>query len=79
MDPNPGTSVERDKENIPEILNGSLFVIKSTHGNQVTAQCEVCNSKSTKTMIKGAMNATTNFRTHLKVNYLQNLLTFKKV
>ncbi|RLU27372.1 hypothetical protein DMN91_001174 [Ooceraea biroi] len=66
MDPEPGISNECEKENIPAILNGELFVIKNKDGNNVTAQCEVCNSKHKKIMIKGAINATSNFRTHLK-------------
>lgn len=73
MDAEPGTSKDCDyceKENIPAILNGELFVIKNIDGNKVIAQCEVCNAKRKKTMIKGAINATTNFRTHLKVNSL---------
>jgi len=71
MDPEPGTSKDCEKENIPAILNGELFVIKNTDGNKIIAQCEVCKHK--KTLIKGAINATSNFRTHLKVNILENI------
>lgn len=74
MDPEPGTSKECEKENIPAILNVELFVIKNTDGNKVTAQCEVCNSKHKKTMIKGTINTTSNFRIHLKVNSLYKII-----
>ncbi|XP_011881563.1 PREDICTED: uncharacterized protein LOC105569564, partial [Vollenhovia emeryi] len=77
MDAEPGTSKECEKENVPAVLNGELFVIKSTDGNKITAQCELCNAKHKKTMIKGAINATSNFRLHLKVKRLHPI-EFKK-
>ncbi|XP_024869998.1 uncharacterized protein LOC112453440 [Temnothorax curvispinosus] len=60
MDAEPRTSKDCDyceKENIPAILNGELFVIKNIDNNKVMAQCKVCNAKRKKTMIKGALNA----------------------
>jgi hypothetical protein len=57
-----------DDGELPFILKGKYFEIVERNGKQVTAKCKNCTRTGERNAeLKGAINSTTNFLTHLKV------------
>ena len=59
------------------ILDGIYFRIVEidSNGLKVRAACELCPKN--KTIISGSTNATSNFKTHLKVNFIDSIACVK--
>ncbi|KAF5283695.1 hypothetical protein FQA39_LY17243 [Lamprigera yunnana] len=60
------------RKSIPLILDGNFFKIKKSDEDNVSAQYVRCNK-----IIKGRLDAITNFRTHLKVRLFVSLMKHK--
>ena len=51
---------------LPVIIDGKFFSVVNQIGKKVSVKCNLCPKAISKT-INGSINATTNFRDHLKV------------
>lgn len=61
--PNDKNKANDVHDSLPLILDGTYFKVRNRSESNVSAECITCQK-----LIKGRLDATTNFRNHLKVS-----------